>query len=63
MMAINEATTQLIHLQALLKDLGETHYAPTTVHTDTEAAHVSLLSENFSKRLKHVISARQCVRE
>ena len=33
------------------------------VHTDSKAAHDSLISENFSKRLKHVTIARQWVRE
>ena len=63
MMAIKETTTQTIHLQALLKDLGETQAAPITVHTDSKAARDSLFSENFSKRLKHVTVARQWVRE
>ena len=63
MMAIKETTTQAIHLQALLKDLGETQEAPTTVHTDSKAARDSLFTENFSKRLKHVTIARQWIRE
>ena len=62
MMAIKETTAQAIHLQALLTELGELQQA-TTIHTDSKAAHDSLISENFSKRLKHVTIARQWVRE
>ena len=63
MMAIKESITQAIHLQALLTEFGEQQLAPTIVHTDSKSAHDSLLSENFSKRLKHVTVARQWIRE
>ena len=63
LMAIKETTAQAIHLNALLTELGETQQAPTTIHTDSKAAHDSLTSENFSKRLKHVTVARQWIRE
>ena len=63
LMAIKETTAQAIHLQALLAELGEKQDSPTTIHTDSKAAHDSLKSENFSKRLKHVTVARQWVRE
>ena len=61
-MAIKETTTQAIHLRALLEEFGE-RQAPTMVHTDSKAAHDTLISENFSKRLKHVTVARQWIRE
>jgi len=63
LMAIKETSTQAIHLRALLTELGEKQPAPTTVHTDSKSAHDSLISENFSKRLKHVTVARQWIRE
>ena len=62
-MAIKETRTQAIHVQALLKDFGEAQEAPRVVHTDNKAARDSLLSENFSKRFKHVTIARQWIRE
>jgi hypothetical protein len=62
-MAIKETAAQTIHLQALLKNLGEEQSTPTIVHTDSKAAHDSLISENVSKRLKHVTIARQWIRE
>ena len=49
-------------MQALLKDLREDPDSPT-VHNDGKVAHDSLVSENFSNRLKHVIVARQWIRE
>ena len=61
-MAIKETTTQAIHLRALLEEFGEQH-APTIIHSDSKAAHDTLISENFSKRLKHVTVARQWIRE
>ena len=48
LMAIQEATTQAIHLQSVLEDLGEVQITPTMVHTDSKAPHDSLHSENFS---------------
>ena len=63
MIAIKETTAQAIHLLTLLKDFGKAQEAPTTVHMDSKAALDSLISENFSKRLKHLTITRQWICE
>ena len=62
-MAIKENTSKFIHLQALLLEFGETQPAPTMVHIDNKAARDTLISNNFSKRLKHVPITHPWLRE
>ena len=61
LMAIKETNVQVIHLQTLLTGFGESQEAPTIVHMNRKAAHDSLISKNFSKRLKHVTIKRRWV--
>ena len=41
MWTIIEATTQAIHVQALLHDFGEDHESPTMTRNDSNVAHDS----------------------
>ena len=61
MEAIQETAAQAIHLKALLTELGEKLVTPTTIRSESRAAHDSLKTANFYKRLKHVTVALQWV--
>ena len=62
-MACKEATKQAHYLRGLLEEFGTPQLAPTPLSMDNEAAITIAKSESFSKKLRHVNSSVQWVRE
>ena len=62
-MAAKEATLQAIHLRCLLEEMGVEVREPTPLHVDNTAAITLSVTENRSRRMKHVAIAVQWLRE
>ena len=62
-MAAKEATLQAIHLRCLLEEMGVEVREPTRLHVDNTAAITLSVTENRSRRMKHVAIAVQWLRE
>ena len=62
-MACKEATKQIIYLRGLLEEFETPQLTPTPLAMDNEAAITIATSEAFSKKLRHVNTSVQWVRE